>query len=76
LAELREMVANDPRTKSLSREEAAAYIEALNEHHDQKGLSVWANNLAAARDVVATTDRIVKEVCLILNSNQLNSIFL
>jgi hypothetical protein len=76
LAELREMVANDPRTKTLSREEAAAYIEALNEHRDQKGLSVRANNLAAARDVVATTDRIVKEVCLILNCKQLNSTFL
>lgn len=76
MAELREMVANDPRTKTLSREEAAAYIEALNEHRDQKGLSVRANNLAAARDVVATTDRIVKEVCSILNRNQLNSICL
>ncbi|KAG1726726.1 uncharacterized protein EDB91DRAFT_1061490 [Suillus paluster] len=41
---------------------AAAYIKALNEHRDQKGLSVRANNLAAARDVVATTDRIVKEL--------------
>ncbi|KAG2335985.1 hypothetical protein BDR05DRAFT_855026, partial [Suillus weaverae] len=62
LAELREMVANDPQTKKLSREEAAAYIEALNEHRDQKGFSVRANNLAAARDAVATTERLVKEL--------------
>ncbi|KAG0696204.1 hypothetical protein DFH29DRAFT_1004751 [Suillus ampliporus] len=49
LAELREMVANDPQTKNLTKEE-------------KKGLSVRANNSAAARDVVATTDRIVKEL--------------
>jgi hypothetical protein len=51
--------------KNLTGEEKAAYIEALNEHRDHKGLSVRVNNSAAARDVVATTERLVKEVRLI-----------
>ncbi|KAG2342406.1 hypothetical protein BDR05DRAFT_886714 [Suillus weaverae] len=62
LAELREMVAADPETKSLTREEKEGYIAALEEHREKKVVSVRANNLAAARDVVATTDRIVKEL--------------
>ncbi|KAG2038239.1 hypothetical protein BDR03DRAFT_1045188 [Suillus americanus] len=48
--------------KSLTREEKAAYIQALNEHRDQKGLSIRTNNSAAARDVVAMTERLVKEL--------------
>ncbi|KAG2358206.1 hypothetical protein BDR07DRAFT_1228793, partial [Suillus spraguei] len=60
LAELHEMVLNDPEMKNLTREEKAVYIQALNKHRDQKGLSVRANNSAAARDVVATTERLVK----------------
>ncbi|KAG1790130.1 uncharacterized protein HD556DRAFT_1446482 [Suillus plorans] len=62
MAELREMVITDPETKDLTREQKEAYIAALEEHRERKGVSVWANNQAAARDVVATTDRIVKEL--------------
>ncbi|KAG1721064.1 hypothetical protein EDB19DRAFT_1646723 [Suillus lakei] len=62
LAELREMVAADPETKGLTRQEKEGYIAALEEHRQKKVVSVRANNLAAARDVVATTDRIVKEL--------------
>ncbi|KAG2124202.1 hypothetical protein DEU56DRAFT_744825 [Suillus clintonianus] len=62
LAELRQMVASDPETKALTREEKERYIAALEEHREKKVISVRANNLAAARDVVATTDRIVKEL--------------
>ncbi|KAG0701647.1 hypothetical protein DFH29DRAFT_1000066 [Suillus ampliporus] len=40
LAELHEMVANDPQTKNLTKEEKVAYIVALNEHRKQKGLSL------------------------------------
>ncbi|KAG1777837.1 hypothetical protein EV702DRAFT_1221191 [Suillus placidus] len=38
------------------------YIAALEEHRKKKVVSVRANNLAAARDIVATMDRIVKEL--------------
>ncbi|KAG1786352.1 uncharacterized protein HD556DRAFT_1248400 [Suillus plorans] len=62
MAELREMVITDPETKDLTREQKEAYIAALEEHRERKGVSVRANNQAAARDVVATTDRIVKEL--------------
>ncbi|KAG1894803.1 uncharacterized protein F5891DRAFT_1151914 [Suillus fuscotomentosus] len=62
LAELREMVTNDPQMNKLTEEEKASYIEALNEHRDKKALGVCANNSAAARDVVATTERLVKEL--------------
>lgn len=73
MAELHEMVITDPETKNLTREQKEAYIVALEEHRERKGVSVWANNQAAVQDVVATMDRIVKEVSLNLNENQLNS---
>ncbi|KAG1794347.1 uncharacterized protein HD556DRAFT_1236853 [Suillus plorans] len=62
LAELRKMVASDPKMKDLTREQEAAYISALDEHREKKSVGVRLNNIAAARDVVATTDRIVKEL--------------
>jgi hypothetical protein len=63
LAELRKMVADDPQMKKLTKDEKAVYIAALTEHRDQKATSVRGNNLAAARDVLLTTERVVKEVC-------------
>ncbi|KAG1856397.1 hypothetical protein DFJ58DRAFT_727236 [Suillus subalutaceus] len=62
LPELREMVASDPKTKHLTSEEKVTYISALDEHRAKKVVGVRLNNLAAACDVVATTDRIVKEL--------------
>ncbi|KAG2738623.1 hypothetical protein P692DRAFT_20758224 [Suillus brevipes Sb2] len=62
MAELREMVVTDPNTKNLTQERREAYITALEEHRERKVVGVWAHNLAAARDVVSTTDRIVKEL--------------
>ncbi|KAG1834282.1 hypothetical protein DFJ58DRAFT_869095 [Suillus subalutaceus] len=62
MAELREMVVTDPNTENLTREQKEAYIAALEEHRERKVAGVRAHNLAAARDVVATTDRIVKEM--------------
>ncbi|KAG1888969.1 uncharacterized protein F5891DRAFT_965858 [Suillus fuscotomentosus] len=62
LAELRDMVANDPQTKSLTKDEKAAHIMALEEYREKKVVSIRANNLAAARDVLVTTERIVKEL--------------
>jgi IMP cyclohydrolase len=63
LAELRKMVANDLQMRNLTRDEKAAYIATLNEHREQKVTSMRANNMAAARDVMVTTERVVKEVC-------------
>ncbi|KAG2049247.1 hypothetical protein BDR06DRAFT_866438, partial [Suillus hirtellus] len=62
MAELHEMVITDPETKHLMMEQKEAYIAALEKHCERKGVSVQANNQAAARDVVATMDRIVKEL--------------
>lgn len=67
LAELHEMVTNDPQMNKLMEEEKAAYIEALNEHHNKKALGVRVNNSTAAQDVVATTERLMKEVHFFLN---------
>ncbi|KAG2364138.1 hypothetical protein BDR07DRAFT_1375315 [Suillus spraguei] len=61
MAELHKMVVTDPNTKNLTREQKEAYIAALEEHHKRKVVGVQAYNLAAARDVVAMMDRIIKE---------------
>lgn len=57
------MVANDPQMKKLTKDEKTGYITALTEHREQKVTSVRGNNMAAARDVLITTERVVKEVC-------------
>lgn len=57
------MVDDDSRMKKLTKDEKASYITALEEHRKQKVASVRGNNIAAARDVLLTTERIVKEVC-------------
>ncbi|KAG2136211.1 hypothetical protein BD769DRAFT_1336019, partial [Suillus cothurnatus] len=46
----------------LTREQKESYIAALEEHRERKLVGVWVNNQAAARDVVAMTDRIIKEL--------------
>ncbi|KAG1893162.1 uncharacterized protein F5891DRAFT_986152 [Suillus fuscotomentosus] len=62
LVELRKMVDDDSRIKKLTKDEKASYITALEEHRKQKVASVRGNNIAAARDVLLTTERIVKEL--------------
>ncbi|KAG2342394.1 hypothetical protein BDR05DRAFT_886616 [Suillus weaverae] len=62
LVELREMVTNDPQMKRLTEDEKVAYIAALTEHCDQKVTSVGGNKLAAARDVLLTAERVIKEL--------------
>ncbi|KAG1746281.1 hypothetical protein EDD22DRAFT_918385 [Suillus occidentalis] len=62
LVELREMVANDPQMKGLTKDEKAGYIAALSEHREQNVTNVRGNNMAAARDVLLTTERVVKEL--------------
>ncbi|KAG1860366.1 hypothetical protein F4604DRAFT_1684382 [Suillus subluteus] len=66
-AKAKEMDANQPvgsrytLVELWEMDEKAAYITVLTEHRDQKTTNVRANNLAAARDVLLTTDRVVKE---------------
>ncbi|KIK34474.1 hypothetical protein CY34DRAFT_26852 [Suillus luteus UH-Slu-Lm8-n1] len=62
LVELREMVTNDPQMKELTKDEKAGYIAALSEHREQNITNVRGNNMAAARDVLLTTERVVKEL--------------
>ncbi|KAG2064189.1 hypothetical protein BDR04DRAFT_1235238 [Suillus decipiens] len=62
LGELHEMVAEDPQMKNLTRDEKTTYVSALREHREQKVSSVRANNIAAARDVLVTTERVIKEL--------------
>ncbi|KAG1724059.1 hypothetical protein EDB19DRAFT_1644824 [Suillus lakei] len=62
IVELREMIMNDPEMNNLTKNEKAGYIAALREHRDQKVSHVRGNNMAAARDVLLTTEKIVKEL--------------
>jgi hypothetical protein len=75
MAKLCKMVVADPETKNLTKEQKEAYITALEEHHERKVVGVWAHNLAAVQDIVATMDRIVKKVGLNLAGNQVNLYF-
>jgi hypothetical protein len=65
--------------KNLTRDEKTTYVSALREHREQKVSSVRANNIAAARDVLVTTERVIKEVsfsfitCILLDSFSLQS---
>jgi hypothetical protein len=73
------MVTKDPQMKNLTRDEKTTYVSALREHGEQKVSSVRANNIAAARDVLVTTERVIKEVsfsfitCILLDSFSLQS---
>ena len=56
------MVLQDPKMQDLTPEQKNEYISALAQDRDVKQHGVRANNAAAARDVLATTDHISKEV--------------
>ncbi|KAG0698990.1 hypothetical protein DFH29DRAFT_809623, partial [Suillus ampliporus] len=64
MAEVRGMVDNDlmMQPHNLTREEKAAYIANLAEHRVLKISGSRANNIAAAWDVLATTDRVRQEL--------------
>ncbi|KAG1752816.1 hypothetical protein EDB19DRAFT_1627578 [Suillus lakei] len=62
IVELRKMIMNDPEMNNLTKNEKAGYIAALREHRDQKVSHVRGNNMAATRDVLLTTEKIVKEL--------------
>ncbi|KII92206.1 hypothetical protein PLICRDRAFT_27424 [Plicaturopsis crispa FD-325 SS-3] len=60
LAELTELVANDPDMKNLTKAEKKSYLEKLEEHREKKFTGLRANNAAAARDVLATVEATIK----------------
>jgi transcription elongation GreA/GreB family factor len=62
LAELKSLVSNDERLQNLTAEEEEKLVQQLAEHRRLKTTSVRANNAAAARDMLCTTDTMVKEV--------------
>ncbi|KAI5985881.1 hypothetical protein EDD15DRAFT_2373791 [Pisolithus albus] len=62
LKEIQRMVKEDERLQNLTQEELDHHITTLGEHRDTKTHGVRANNVAAARDVLATMDKIVKEL--------------
>jgi hypothetical protein len=62
LAELKSLVSNDERLQNLTAEEEEKLVQQLAEHRWLKTTSVRANNAAAARDMLCTTDTMVKEV--------------
>jgi hypothetical protein len=73
LVKLCEMVAQDPQMQDLTKDQKATYMAALSQHREQKVSSMQANNMATARDILVTTERVVKEVsslpvtCILLN---------
>ena len=62
MAELKSLVSNDERLQNLTAEEEEKLVQQLAEHCRLKTTSVRANNAAAARDMLCTTDTMVKEV--------------
>ncbi|KIK10579.1 hypothetical protein PISMIDRAFT_20261 [Pisolithus microcarpus 441] len=62
LKEIQQMVKDDERLQNLSQEEMDQYVSMLKEHRDTKTHGIRANNVAAARDVLVTTDKIAKEL--------------
>ena len=62
LNEVRDMVLQDMNMQNLTDEAKDQYISTLAQARDVKQHGVRANNAAAAQDVLATTDRISREV--------------
>ncbi|KIK17793.1 hypothetical protein PISMIDRAFT_40832, partial [Pisolithus microcarpus 441] len=62
LKEIQQMVKDDECLQNLSQEEMNQYIATLEEHRDMKIHGIRVNNVAASRDVLATTNKIAKEL--------------
>ncbi|KAG2336449.1 hypothetical protein BDR05DRAFT_953356 [Suillus weaverae] len=64
IQEIRQMVTRDPamQKENLTEGEIKEYIAQLQEHRTLKTGGLHSNNIAAARDVNATTDRIRREL--------------
>lgn len=61
LSELQSMI-EDNDVRHLTKEQKDEYINRLVESREVKTRGVRANNVAAARDMTATSDAIIKEV--------------
>ena len=61
--QLHQMVAEDPALQNLDDEAKMQLKDELQRHQSEKGMSVCATNAAATRDVHATVDRIIQDVC-------------
>ncbi|KAI6114256.1 hypothetical protein F5141DRAFT_1002494, partial [Pisolithus sp. B1] len=72
LTEIQTMVKDDEQLQNLMQEELEQHVIALNEHCDMKIHGIRANNVTAAQDVLATTDRITKEVCSFISVGHIN----
>ncbi|KAG2133488.1 CHAT domain-containing protein [Suillus cothurnatus] len=68
LGELREMVAEDPQMKNLTRDEKTTYVSALREHREQKldNLRVRTGTYATVYVVRATSMTQFKAQCMVL----------
>ncbi|KAI6113198.1 hypothetical protein EDD16DRAFT_1704258 [Pisolithus croceorrhizus] len=62
LTGIQKMVKDDEWLQNLTQEALEQHVITLNEHRDTKIHGVQANNVTAAQDVLATTDRITKEL--------------
>lgn len=56
------MMEDDDTVQDLTKEQQDELINKLIEHRQLKTTSVRANNVAASRDMTATSDAIIKEV--------------
>jgi len=62
LGELKEMALTDSDVQNMTKEDEEELIEALKEHREAKKRNTRPNNKSAARDIIATMDRITDEV--------------
>jgi len=56
------MVLSDPDVQNMTTEDEQALIDALREHREERKQNARPNNKSAARDIIATMDRITDEV--------------
>ena len=56
------MVTEDPALQNLDNEAKMQLKDELQQHWDEKGMSVHATNATAMHDVHATVDRIIRDV--------------
>ena len=62
LSELKAMALTDPDVQNMTTEDEQVLINALREHREAKKRNVRPNNKSAARDIIATMDRVTDEV--------------
>jgi len=62
LSELKAMALTDPDVQNMTTEDKQVLINALREHRKAKKRNVQPNNKLAARDIMATMDRVTDEV--------------